>query len=343
MGPFTDSAVARYERVCVLGAGAWGTTMASVAASRHPTLLWARDAAVVDEVVTSRHNSRYLSGFALPPALRATSNLAESLEGADVVIVGVPSEGFRGVLEQAAPLVGPGVPVVSIAKGFEGTTLMRMTEVIAEVLPGHPAAALSGPNLAQEIMAGKPAASVIACCESAAATALQELFCVGLFRVYTNHDVVGVEVAGALKNVVAIAAGIGEGLGAGDNIRAAIIARGLAEISRLGRAMGGEPGTFAGLAGLGDLLATCMSPLSRNHHVGVELGRGAGLAAILAGMTEVAEGVHTAEVVMALARRYCVEMPICEQVEGVVTGRITVSEAYGRLLAVRPGHEREPY
>jgi glycerol-3-phosphate dehydrogenase (NAD(P)+) len=330
-------------RVCVLGAGSWGTTLASVAAARHPTSLWARDPALAAEIAKKHRNPRYLAGFTLSKTIRASSSLSESLEGAEVVIVGVPSEGFRAVLEQAAPLVGPCVPVVSIAKGFEGGSLMRMTEVITAVLPGHPAATLSGPNLAQEIMAGKAAASVVACADPAAAEALQELFCVGLFRVYTNHDVIGVEVGGALKNVIAIAAGIVQGLGAGDNSRAAVIARGLAEVSRLGTAMGGEPATFAGLAGLGDLLATCMSPLSRNRHVGVELGLGRKLGSILGDMTEVAEGVHTAGLVMELARRHGVEMPICEQIEGVVTGRISVSEAYLNLLRVRPGHEREPY
>ncbi|MGH9128298.1 MAG: NAD(P)H-dependent glycerol-3-phosphate dehydrogenase [Acidimicrobiales bacterium] len=335
-------------RVCVLGAGSWGTTLASLAAAGHPTVVWARDPTLAAEIGKAHLNSRYLAGFTLPACLRATDSLAEALDGADVVVVGVPSEGFREVLELAAPhLSAPHpaepVPVVSVSKGFEGGTLMRMTEVIAAVLPGHPAATLSGPNLAGEIMGGKAAASVVACSEPAVALALQELFGVGMFRVYTNHDVIGVEVGGALKNVIAIAAGIGEGLGAGDNSRAAVIARGLAEVTRLGTAMGGDPATFAGLAGLGDLLATCMSPLSRNRHVGLELGRGRALSEILAGMTEVAEGVHTAGVVMALARRHGVEMPICEQVAGVVTGITSVSEAYRNLLRVPPGHEREPY
>jgi glycerol-3-phosphate dehydrogenase (NAD(P)+) len=317
--------------------------MAAISAARHPTVLWARDPDLAAEIGKSHRNTRYLAGHTLPEALRATSSLAEALDGGDVVVVGVPSEGFREVLESAAPLVRPSVPVVSIAKGIEGGTLMRMTEVIAAVLPSHPAATLSGPNLATEIMAGKAAASVVACADAAAAAALQALFGVGLFRVYTNHDVIGVEVGGALKNVIAIAAGIGEGLGVGDNSRAAVIARGLAEVSRLGTAMGGEPATFAGLAGLGDLLATCMSPLSRNRHVGVELGRGRELRAILAEMTEVAEGVHTAGLVPQLSRRYGVEVPICEQIEGVVAGRTSVVEAYLNLLQVRPGHESEPY
>lgn len=330
-------------RLCVLGAGSWGTTLASVAAARHRTVVWARDEAQAVEIDTTHRNSRHLPGSALHPSLRCTASLAGSLDGAEVVVVAVPSEGFRQVLEQARAFVRPGAPLVSIAKGFEGGTLMRMTEVMGEVLPGHPLATLSGPNLAREIMAGKPAASVVACSDPAVARALQEALGVGRFRVYTNHDVAGVEVAGALKNVVAIAAGIGEGLGVGDNSRAAVIARGLAELSRLGTAMGGEAATFAGLAGLGDLLATCMSPLSRNRHVGVELGRGRPLGDILAAMTEVAEGVHTAGLVGQLARRHHVEMPICEQVEGVISGRTSVAEAYLHVLRVRPGHESEPY
>ncbi|MGH9070774.1 MAG: NAD(P)H-dependent glycerol-3-phosphate dehydrogenase [Acidimicrobiales bacterium] len=330
-------------RVCVLGAGSWGTAIAAIAASRHPTIVWARDEGLAGEIDQGHHNPRYLKGLALPPDLRATASLPHSLEAAEVVIVGVPSEGFRRVLEQVAPLIAPGVPVVSIAKGFEGTSLMRMTSVIAEVLPGHPAATLSGPNLAREIMEGKAAASVVACARADVCEMLQSVLHAGLFRVYTNHDVVGVEVGGALKNVIAIAAGIGEGLGVGDNSRAAVIARGLAEVTRLGTAMGGEPATFAGLAGLGDLLATCMSPLSRNRHVGLELGRGRALGEILAGMTEVAEGVHTSGLVMALAGRYGVEMPICAQIEAVVTGQASVSQAYLNLLRVRPGHESQPY
>jgi glycerol-3-phosphate dehydrogenase (NAD(P)+) len=191
-------------------------------------------------------------------------------------------------------------------------------------------------------MAGYAAASVVATDDLRVADALQQVFHVGLFRVYTNHDVLGVEVGAALKNVIAIAAGIGEGLGVGDNSRSAVIARGLAELTRLGTAMGGEPATFAGLAGLGDLLATCMSPQSRNRYVGQELGRGRRLEEVLSGMTQVAEGVRTAGVVMELARRHGVRMPICEQINGVVEGRLTVTDAYQGLLRVRPGHEREP-
>jgi glycerol-3-phosphate dehydrogenase (NAD(P)+) len=218
-----------------------------------------------------------------------------------------------------------------------------MTEVIKEVLPGRPAAALTGPNIAKEIMAGFAAASVIATEDLNVAFALQDVLRRGLFRLYTNHDVIGCEVGGALKNVIAIAAGMAEGLGVGDNTRAAVIARGLAELTRLGVAMGGEPATFAGLAGVGDLMVTCISKHSRNRFVGEQLGRGRPLAEILGEMTMVAEGVKTASLVMELAERHgAIEMPICARIEGVVTGRLTVMDAYEGLMRTAPGHEAEP-
>ncbi len=330
-------------RVTVLGAGSWGTTVASICCRRQPTLLWARDPDLAKQIDEEHRNPRYLADFPLPEELRSTADLAEAAGHADLLVVGVPSHGFRAVLQEAAPHVRPWIPVVSIAKGLEEGSLLRMTEVAARILPGRPTAALSGPNLAKEIMAGYAAATVVATEDAGVAEALQRVFHIGLFRVYTNHDVVGVEVGGALKNVIAIAAGVGEGLGVGDNSRAAVIARGLAELTRLGVAMGGEPTTFAGLAGLGDLLATCMSPQSRNRYVGLQLGRGRQLADILAGMNQVAEGVRTAGLVMELAARYQVEMPICSRINGVVTGRLTVADAYRGLLRVRPGHESEPY
>jgi glycerol-3-phosphate dehydrogenase (NAD(P)+) len=216
-----------------------------------------------------------------------------------------------------------------------------MTEVIKELMPGHPAAALTGPNLAREIMGGQAAASVIATEDLSVAAALQQVFRRGLFRLYLNHDVIGCEIGGALKNVIAIAAGMGQGIGVGDNTRAAVIARGLAELTRLGVAMGGEPATFAGLTGLGDMVATCMSPLSRNRRVGEELGKGRKLDDILADLHMVAEGVNTASTVMRLAGRYDLEMPICGEVSRVIAGEITALDAY-RGLHIRAGHESEP-
>ena len=326
-------------KVTVLGSGSWGTTVASIASRSNDTVLWARSEATAQEVRESHTNDRYLAGFRLPERLDATSDLRLAVADADVLVVGVPSIGFRDILTQVKPHIRPWIPVVSLSKGFEQGSLLRMTEVVKQVLPGHPAAALTGPNLAKEIMSGRAAAAVVATEDMAVATALQDVFHTARFRVYTNHDVIGCEVAGALKNVIAIAAGIAEGLGVGDNTRAAVITRGLSELTRLGVAMGGLPATFAGLAGMGDLMATCMSPQSRNRHVGEQLGKGRQLADVLAEMTMVAEGVRTAETVMLLAARYNVSMNICASIHGVVTGSITAADSYAGLVKARPGHE----
>jgi glycerol-3-phosphate dehydrogenase (NAD(P)+) len=327
-------------KVTVLGAGSWGTTVATLLTHGNDCVLWARGADTAREIEEHHTNKRYLPGHVLPETLRATADLAYAVAGADVLFVGVPTQGFRAVLEQAVPHVRPWIPVVSLSKGFEQGSLKRMTEVVQELLPGHPAGTLSGPNLAREIMDGAAAASVIATEDLGVARELQGILRSTQFRVYLNHDVIGCEVGGALKNVVAIATGIAQGLSVGDNTRAAVITRGLAELTRLGVAMGGEPATFAGLAGMGDLIATCMSPLSRNRQVGEELGRGRELAEILAGMSMVAEGVKTAVTVHELAHRHGVPMPICEEIYRVVAGHITPSLAYRGLLP--SGHEAEP-
>lgn len=234
----------------------------------------------------------------------------------------------------------PSLPVVSLAKGLERGSLLRMTQVISQVLPGHPVAALTGPNIAREIISGKAAATVVACSDPTAAETIQAAFNRGVFRVYLNDDVVGCEMAGALKNLIAIATGIGQGLQVGDNTRAAIMSRGLAELTRLGVAMGAQPGTFAGLAGMGDLIATCTSPYSRNRTVGEELGKGRLLVDILAGMHMVAEGVGTAAVALELAARHDLELPICRMIHRVVNGELTPLEAYRGLT---PAHrEADP-
>ena len=327
-------------RVAVLGAGSWGTTMASLVAPRHPTVLWARSPEVAAEVHAEHTNHRYLSGFALPPELSATADLDEAVTSADLLVVGVPTSGFRAVLQDAASSIRPWIPVVSLSKGLESETLLRMTEVIKEVLPGHPAAALTGPNIAREIMAGKAAAAVVATEDLAVAGAIQKVVTRGVFRVYVNDDVIGCEIGGALKNVIAIAAGIGQGLGVGDNTRAAVMARGLAELTRLGVAMGAQPTTFAGLAGMGDLIATCMSPHSRNRAVGEKLGAGRSLDDILAEMHMVAEGVNTAVLVLTLAERHHLELPICGVIERVIRGELAPADAYWGLTPA--GHEAEP-
>jgi glycerol-3-phosphate dehydrogenase (NAD(P)+) len=330
-------------RVTVLGAGSWGTTMAAVLCRRdHDVLLWARNPEVAAEVTGRRTNTAYLADAPLPARLRATADLAEAAGHAELLVVGVPSGAFRETLEQARPHVAPWIPVVSLSKGLERGTHLRMTEVVKQVLPGRPAAALTGPNLAREIMAGQAAASVIATEDLSVAAALQKEVRRGLFRVYTHHDVVGCEVGGALKNVVAIATGMAQGLGVGDNTRAAVMSRGLAELTTLAVAMGGEATTLAGLAGMGDLVATCMSPQSRNRSVGEQLGLGRPLADVLAGMRMVAEGVKTVSTVVELADRFGLEMPIARTIDAVVTGRMKASEAYRGLVRVPAGHEADP-
>ncbi len=322
-------------RVAVVGGGSWGTTMAHLCAHNAGTVLYARDPEVADAVNRTGENPRYLAGYRLHPGLRATNEIGDAAAGAGVVVMGVPSHGFRATLRSLRPHLRAGVPVVSLAKGLERGTNKRMTEVIADELPDHPAGVLTGPNLAKEILAGKAAAAVLAMSHPVGAERLQRLFTTGWFRVYTNTDVVGSEMAGALKNVIALALGMADGLGVGDNARAALITRGLAELTRLGVAMGGEPATFAGLAGVGDLVATCVSPQSRNRHVGELLAQGRRLAEIVAEMDQVAEGVKTAPVVAALARALGVDMPISEEVTAVVTDGRTVAEVY-RVLLERP-------
>ena len=330
-------------QVAVIGAGSWGTTVASLATRNAEALLWARNSDVAAEIEHEHRNSAYLEGCALPERLRATDDLEYAVASADVMVMGVPSHGFREVLEKAAPFVRPWIPIVSLTKGFEQGSLHRMTEVIEEVLPGHPAGVLTGPNIAKEIIAGQAAASVIATEDLQVAEALQHIFATGLFRVYLNHDVIGCEIGGALKNVVAIAAGMAQGLEAGDNTRAMVITRGLAELTRLGVAMGGEAETFAGLAGMGDLLTTCVSRHSRNRHVGEQLGLGRSLDEIIAEMNSVAEGVRTAITVMELAERHGVEMPVCDEIRRVLHEGARPERAYAGLIRRRrrPGHERD--
>jgi glycerol-3-phosphate dehydrogenase (NAD(P)+) len=305
-------------KVAVIGAGSWGTAVAALAVRNVPTVLWARREELAREIRTAHRNTDYLPDFELPAALQATSSLEEAVTDADVLVMGVPSHGFRDILGQLAPYAPGGVPVISLAKGVEQGSLKRMTEVVADVLPGHAAGVLTGPNLAKEILAGYPAASVVAMEDDALCVDLQQAFSTDVFRVYRNPDVVGCEVAGALKNVMAIAAGMADGMGFGDNTRAALVTRGLAELSRLGIALGGDPLTFSGLAGMGDLVATCISRQSRNRYVGEELGKGRSIEDITAEMNMVAEGVKSSRAVVELAHRHDIEMPIAEQVVEVL-------------------------
>jgi glycerol-3-phosphate dehydrogenase (NAD(P)+) len=325
--------------VAVLGGGSWGTTVASLAALNTQTTIWARDPETAREINESHRNSRYLDDLPLTPALRATADLAEAVAEADVLVMAVPSQSFRSVLAEAVEHVRPWIPVVSLVKGLEQGTRRRMTQIVAEVMPGHPAGVLAGPNIAREVLRGYAAAATIAMPDHRSAEMLQDLFRTKLFRVYTGTDVIGVEVAGALKNVFAIAVGFGDGLEAGHNTRAMVITRSLRELTRLGVAMGGQADTFAGLAGMGDLIATCTSPQSRNRHVGYELARGKSLEQIVAEMSQVAEGVKTCGVVMKLAAEYGVDMPIAHEVDSVINHGQPAVDAYRGLLRTAPGHE----
>ncbi len=321
--------------VAIIGAGSWGTAVAGLVGVNGPVTLWARRPELAAAITTTRENADYLPGYRLPDGVRASADLAEALDGADTVVMGVPSHGYRAILTDAAPHISPGAAVVSLTKGIEQGTLQRMTEVTAAVLPDHDRTAvgvLTGPNLAREVAQGQPAATVIAMPDESRAKAIQPLFMGPTFRVYTNPDVVGCEAAGALKNVMAIAAGIAHGLGYGDNTIATLVTRALAEITRLGVALGGQPLTFAGLAGMGDLIATCVSDKSRNHRVGFGLGQGRKLDDIIGEMNMVAEGVKSTAAVLELASRHGIEMPIATQVGAVLYDGRSAREVVPTLM-----------
>lgn len=317
----------------MVGAGSWGTTVAALTSHNVATTLWARRPQLADEINSTHLNSAYLADASLPHALRADSNLAHALVGADVVAMAVPSLGFRAVINEVSKYVGDGVTIVSLSKGLEQSTFKRMSEVIADVMPNNPVAVLSGPNLAKEILAGQPAASVIACTDVAIARELVAVFSRPTFRLYTNPDVIGCEIGGVVKNVVAIAAGISQGFGFGENSKATLVTRGLAEMSRLGVALGAQSATFSGLAGMGDVMATCASMNSRNTQVGVRLGRGENIDEIVASMNMIAEGVNSSASVIELAHRYAVEMPIAEQVAAVCAGKVSAADALRALMS----------
>ncbi len=329
-------------KVAVIGAGSWGTTVASIVAANAPTVLWARDRKTTIDINENRANSRYLPGLKLHKDLKATDDLADAVRNADLVVMGVPSKAMRQTLISIKPHIRAWVPVVSLAKGFEPETRYRMTEIIEEILPGHPPGVLTGPNLAREIVQGYAAATVIAVEDETIVARLQAVFQSNLFRVYRSTDMVGCELGGALKNVIAIASGMGDGTGAGENTRSAVITRGLSEITRLGVAMGGRPETFAGLAGLGDLMATCTSSLSRNHHVGVELGKGQTVDQIIKDMNQVAEGINSSKIVMDLAAEHGIEMPIAHEVYKACHEGSTARRAFRGLLRTQTQSEAEP-
>jgi glycerol-3-phosphate dehydrogenase (NAD(P)+) len=320
----------------VMGAGAWGTAMAKVLADAGTDVrLWARSAAVADEVNTAHSNDRYLPGITLPTRIRATTDPAQALDGVTTVLLGVPSQTLRTNLESWRPHLVADATLVSLAKGIELSTCMRMSQVIVAVTgcDSGQIAVVSGPNLADEIADEQPAATVVACQDSGRAVALQRALNTGYLRPYTNSDVVGTEIGGACKNVIALACGMAAGVGLGENTAAAIITRGLAEIMRLGIALGANITTLAGLAGVGDLVATCTSAHSRNRTFGERLGRGDTLAeAERAGHGHIAEGVTSCSAILALASSYDVEMPLTEAVYRVCHKGLSVDEAVMLLL-----------
>ena len=323
------------KQLAIIGAGAWGTALSSVLSPRFEAVrLWVYEADLADRMVVSRVNDVYLPGFPLAPNVLPTRNLETAVSGADVVLSVMPSPVVRGLYTQIAGLVGPGVPLVSATKGLEAGSLLRLSQVIAET-SGHATrvAVLSGPSFAREVAAGSPTALVVAAQDADLARELQAAFSGPTFRVYASTDLPGVEIGGALKNVIAIGAGICDGLHLGHNATAALITRGLAELTRLAVALGGKPETLAGLAGLGDLVLTCTGDLSRNRQVGMKLASGLTLSGILSSTTAVAEGVKTTAVARELAERHNVEMPIVEEMHAVLNSSRQPAEAIRRLMS----------
>jgi glycerol-3-phosphate dehydrogenase (NAD(P)+) len=328
-------------RTAVLSAGSWGTTFAKVLADAGgDVVLYARRPELAAAITATRQNPDYLAGVRLPDGVRATSDAAEALDGADVVVLSVPSQSLRENLAAWGPLLPPEATLLSLMKGVELGTTKRMSEVVQEVTGAATdrVAALSGPNLAREIAEEQPAATVIACVDTDRAEALQAACHTRYFRPYTNTDLVGCELGGAVKNVIALAVGITEGMGLGDNTRASLITRGLAETTRLGLALGAEPGTFAGLAGLGDLVATCSSPLSRNRTFGERIGRGMSVAEVQRTTRQTAEGVKSCRSVLDLARAHGVDMPITEAVVRVCHE----GESAGQMVREMMSREAKP-
>lgn len=306
-------------RCAVIGAGAWGTALSDLLARNgHEVKLWAYERDVVDSINAGHENKRFLAGHRLSPKLEASNDLREVVAGAELLTLATPSQVLRGVVKSAKAGISADVPVVVASKGLERDTLLLMTEVAAGEMPGATVVALSGPSFAAEVIQCQPTAVVVASSDAAAAAVVQRAFSSPYFRAYTHTDVIGVELGGALKNVMAVATGIAEGLGLGFNARAALITRGLAEMTRLGLALGAEQSTFAGLAGMGDLVLTCTGSLSRNRAVGLELGKGRKLDDVLSETETVAEGVVTAQSARELAGRAGVEMPIVDTVNRVL-------------------------
>lgn len=323
-------------KIGVIGAGSWGTTFASMLADRHDTVLWAREPEVADAVTRDHENPLFLAGVALAPRLRASTSLAETIADCELLVMAVPTQHLRDTACRMTSLVPASLPIVSLAKGLELGTRLRPTQILGEVLTAHDPSLIGvvcGPNLAHEVAEGQPSATVVAVSDPVVLERVRAALMTDRFRVYTSTDIVGCEIGAVVKNVIAIAAGMADGLGYGWNTRAALITRGLAELARLGVALGGHPLTFLGLAGNGDLIATCSSPQSRNRRVGVELGRGRPLADILAHTNTVAEGVTSAPALLELAASVAVELPIATQVQAVLAGKLSPTQVVDALMA----------
>lgn len=329
------------SRIAVIGAGAWGTALSIVLAraGRHQVQLWAYELEVRESIENTRTNNLFLPGLKVPETVRVSNSLRDALEGAETVLTVMPSHHARRLYEQMKPAIPARAVIVSATKGIENGTYKRMSEVAADAMGVSHVAALSGPTFAKEVARGDPTAITVASIDTNVAATIQREFSDPMFRVYTNDDVIGVELGGALKNVIAIAAGVVEGLGFGHNTAAALITRGLAEITRLAVACGARPQTLSGLAGMGDLVLTCTGGLSRNRTVGVELGRGRKLRDIMAGMHGmVAEGVLTTDAALGLARQHGIEMPITEQMHAILSEEKAPKDAIRELMS-RPGRE----
>lgn len=329
-----DDAARAAHRAAVLGAGSWGTALAiHLSSVGHDVVLWGRDRVLIDTMATQRVNPTYLADLPFPESLTVSADLAAALADVRYVVIAVPSHGMRALLRQAVPHLPVGAILVSATKGLEADTMASMSQVMTEEARGlHPVVVLSGPSFAAEVARGLPTALVAASRDEQAVRSVQDEFRGKTFRLYASDDVVGVEIGAALKNVIAIAAGMVQSMGLGHNATSALITRGLAEISRLAFAMGGRRETLSGLSGLGDLVLTCTGGLSRNRHVGMELGRGRSLAEILAGMKMVAEGVRTTSVALLLAHAHGIELPIVAKMQDVLEGRRRPAEAVADLM-----------
>jgi len=324
-----------FKQITVIGDGAMGSICAAILCENGVRVtMWGHDAAQLEQIAADRENTIFLPGYKLPESLLFEADDAMAFDGTDMVLSAVPCQFTRGVWQRLKDKLPAGVPVVSVTKGIEKGTLLRASEIITEVLgDGHKVATLSGPTIADELMAHLPATACTASSDDQLAQSVQETFNSSYFRVYTNDDIIGVELSGAVKNVIAIAAGIIDGVGAGDNAKAALVTRGLAEIERLGLAMGAKEKTFSGLSGLGDLVTTCISPKGRNRSFGERIGQGATAEEALGATKSVVEGAATCESVLVLAEKYSVEMPIAEAVNTVIKGEKSVQEAIGGLMS----------